>query len=100
MASQANAAHSEPVIAAEPLGQKIVRQDRPEKVEVAKGSRQIVVSREQADYDRTWKDPRTVRQWLDTQLEQFPELLPAEMKHGYHLCGWLPEPVKLLRDGD
>ena len=72
-----------------------VRGDRPQKVEVAKGSRQIVVSLEQADYDRVWKDARAVRQLLDAQLEQFPELFPAGMAQGYQLCGLLPESVKL-----
>lgn len=72
--------------------------NRPQKVEVAEGSRQIVVSLEQADYDRVspvWKDARAVRELVDAQLAQFPELFPTGMAQGYHLCGCLPDSVKI-----
>ena len=96
VASQANSVGCEPTIAAQSIGEKTVgRQDRPKRAQVAKGSRQIVVSLERDDYDRIWKDPRAVRQFLETQLQQFPELFPAQMQQGYQLCGMLPESVKL-----
>lgn len=95
LACEANAVSSVPSGTVEPPLEATGRGDRPRKVEVAKGSRQIVVSLERADYDRIWKDAPAVRQWVDTQWKQCPELFPAGMAQGYQLCGLLPESVKL-----
>lgn len=32
---------------------------------------------------------------IDAQWAQFPELFPPGMAQGYHLCGCLPESVKM-----
>lgn len=95
VAVEVDAALSETVIAAQPLTEKIVPEVRPKKVEVAKGARQIVVALQPDEYHRLWKDSRAVRQLVDSQWEQFPELFPTEMSQGYHLCGLLPESIKL-----
>lgn len=95
VASQSNEAGGEPVITVGPLAVTTVPDDRDRKVEVAKGSRQIVVAIEQADYERVWNDPRAVRKLIDAQRVQFPQLFPDGMEQGYHLCGHLPESAKL-----
>jgi len=46
-------------------------------------SRQICLPIEQEEYDRIFFDPQAFRQRLDQLIEQYPELLPSTIEHGY-----------------
>ncbi|MBU1751151.1 MAG: hypothetical protein KKA73_25995, partial [Chloroflexi bacterium] len=63
----------------------------------AAGSKRICLPSDAAEYKRVWADPRTFRQWLDTQIAQYPELFPQAIGQGYTLHDILPVSKKLPR---
>lgn len=46
-------------------------------------------------YSQMWHDAAQVRQYLESLIEQSPELFPPEIGDGYHLTGHLPESKKM-----
>lgn len=72
------------------------------------GEKQIVVTMERQTYDEIWQDASRVRTFLQSRIEQTPELFPPEMRQGFQLAGFHPESRKMpgirlrqikLRDG-
>ncbi|MBU0490387.1 MAG: hypothetical protein KKB13_00925, partial [Chloroflexi bacterium] len=61
----------------------------------ATGTKRICLPSEAAEYERVWADPRTFRQWLDTQIAQYAELFPQAIGQGYTLHDTLPVSKKM-----
>jgi hypothetical protein len=60
-----------------------------------KGSKRICLPIEQEEYNCTVSDPTTFRQFLDPMIEQYPELFPQTIIHGYTLHDILPTSKKM-----
>ncbi len=71
------------------------RQRMPQPQGTARGSRQICVPMTRELYDAIWKDAGEVRQFLQTQIQQSPELFPGGVENGFQLTGHLPESRKI-----
>jgi len=62
---------------------------------LSKKAKQICVPLEQEEYDRILFDAQAFRQSLDGIIEQYPELFPSAIEHGYTLHDILPESRKM-----
>jgi hypothetical protein len=60
-----------------------------------RGSRQICIPMTREQYDVIWDDPAAVRNYLDSLIEEHPEIFPPSASSGYQLHGRLPESKKL-----
>ena len=60
-----------------------------------RGSKQICIPMDPSLYQDLWNDAVQLRSYLDTLIEQSPELFPSEVSDGYHLTGHLPESKKM-----
>ncbi len=55
------------------------------KEKVSKPSKRIVLAIGLASYKEIVKTPQAFREWVDEEINRFPELFPAEIEHGYVL---------------
>lgn len=62
---------------------------------LARGSRQIYLPVEPEEYEWVVQDRDRFRTFIDTALEQYPELFPPEAAGGYILHGTLPPAAKM-----
>lgn len=62
---------------------------------LANPSKQICLPIDEEAYHRMLYDAQAFRQYLDDAIDQYPELFPAAIQHGYTLHGILPESQKL-----
>lgn len=70
--------------------------NRPtELIKTNNGARQICIPMTQKHYDAIWDEPAAVRNYLDSLIEQHPEIFPPSVSEGYQLHGKLPESKKL-----
>ena len=58
-------------------------------------SKQICLPIEPEEYQRILLDAKSFRHYLDSTIEQYPELFPLAIQHGYKLHDILPESQKL-----
>ena len=60
-----------------------------------RGSKQLCLPMTRDLYDAIWDDSGKVRSFLDSLIEQSPELFPEAITGGYQLAGRLPESAKM-----
>jgi hypothetical protein len=65
------------------------------KLETPRGSKQICIPMSRTQYNEMWHEASAVRQYLNSLIEESPELFPNEMRTGYQLSGHLPESKKM-----
>jgi hypothetical protein len=84
------------------------RERLPQTEGTPRGSRQICIPMTRETYDRIWNDAGEVRRFLQSLIENSPELFPGGIGDGFQLTGRLPESGKMpgirlrqlrLRDG-
>lgn len=71
------------------------REYNKNETDVTKKNKRIVLPIEIETYNKLRKDPKAFRCWLDEQIEQYPELFPADITEGYTLHSILPRSTKL-----
>ena len=59
------------------------------------GSKQICIPMNRKQYEQIWKDSQKVREYLDSLLQESPELFPTSVQKGYRLTGLLSESKKM-----
>lgn len=70
--------------------------ERPPQVDsVPRGARQICIPMIRDAYDRIWNDAGEVRRYLQSLIDNSPELFPTGIEDGFQLTGHLPESVKM-----
>ena len=62
---------------------------------LSKGSKRICIPVERAEYDRILAEDTAFREYLDTMIEQYPELFPAAIQQGYYWHDMLPPSKKM-----
>lgn len=67
----------------------------PQSESTPRGTRQICIPMTREIYDRIWNDAGEVRRFLETLLQDSPELFPEGMQDGFQLTGRLPESEKM-----
>ena len=73
------------------------RQCTKTKHKIANGTRRICLPIDRENYGEPVKDKREFRAMIDSYLERYPELFPAEMVQGYQLYGFR-QPSKKMPD--
>lgn len=71
------------------------REYSKEQSKVAKPHPRVLLPISYASYQEKAADAAEFRCWLDEMIEQYPELFPAAIRHGYRLHDYLPASVKL-----
>lgn len=66
-----------------------------QRCKVTKVSKRIILPIELSRYNELSQDAPAFRAWLDTMIETYPELFPAEINRGYTLHDILPTSVKM-----
>ena len=61
----------------------------------SKGCRQICIPMTREQYDDTWNDLASVREYLKPLICDYPEMFPATVADGNQLRGYWPESKKL-----
>ena len=75
---------------------RLCDRDRPaESTKTPRGARQICIPMTQDQYRAIWENPQAVRVYLNSLIDQHPEIFPTSALTGYQLHGNLPESKKL-----
>ncbi len=70
-----------------------VRSSSGEKKHSNRLHRQIGIGMELEEYNCMWQDAKKVRELVDRQMLESPELFPIDMREkGYHLTGYFQNP--------